>query len=57
MGDDVPMGTRFDRNSTTDQVLDGIELNGARVVITGAASGLGLESARALAAPGAVAST
>ena len=53
MGDDVPMGTRFDRNSTTDQVLDGIELNGARVVITGAASGLGLESARALAAHGA----
>lgn len=47
------MGTSFDRTSTTDQVLAGIDLTGTRVVITGAASGLGLESARALAAHGA----
>ena len=43
----------FGRDSTTDEVLDGIDLSGCRVVITGAASGLGRESARALAAHGA----
>lgn len=47
------MATVFNRDSTTDQVLDGVDLSGARVVITGAASGLGLESARALASHGA----
>lgn len=41
------------RDTTTDEVLDGIDLSGKRVVITGAASGLGRESARALAAHGA----
>ena len=43
----------FDRDSTTDDVLRGIDLSGRRIVITGAASGLGFESARALAASGA----
>lgn len=47
------MATSFDRSTTTDEVLDGIDLTGRRVVITGAASGLGLESARSLAAHGA----
>ena len=37
----------FDRDSTTDDVLRGIDLSGRRIVITGAASGLGFESARA----------
>lgn len=45
--------SRFDRDSTTDEVLDGVDLSGQRFVITGAASGLGRESARALAAHGA----
>ena len=43
----------FGSTTTTDEVLEGIDLTGRRIVITGAASGLGLESARALAAHGA----
>ena len=43
----------FSFESTTDDVLDGIDLSGRRFVITGAASGLGEESTRALAAHGA----
>jgi NAD(P)-dependent dehydrogenase (short-subunit alcohol dehydrogenase family) len=43
----------FNRDTTTDEVLDGIDLSGRRFVITGAASGLGRESTRALAAHGA----
>ncbi|HAM03852.1 MAG TPA: hypothetical protein DCQ30_16750 [Acidimicrobiaceae bacterium] len=39
--------------TTTDEVLDGIDLSGRRILVTGAASGLGKESARALAAHGA----
>ncbi|MGA8724511.1 MAG: SDR family NAD(P)-dependent oxidoreductase [Acidimicrobiales bacterium] len=43
----------FGRDTTTDEVLDGADLSGRRFVITGAASGLGRESARALASHGA----
>ena len=43
----------FGAETTTDEVLDGMDLTGRRVVITGAASGLGFESARAMAAHGA----
>jgi NAD(P)-dependent dehydrogenase (short-subunit alcohol dehydrogenase family) len=43
----------FGRDTTTDEVLEGMDLSGRRFVITGAASGLGRESARALAAHGA----
>lgn len=43
----------FGKDTTTDEILEGADLSGRRVVITGAASGLGLESARALAAHGA----
>ena len=43
----------FDNESTTDDVLAGADLSGRRFVITGAASGLGEESTRALAAHGA----
>src|SRR5262245_36281392 len=48
-----PTARRFDRTSTSDQVLDGIDLGGRLVLVTGASSGLGAESARALAAHGA----
>ncbi len=43
----------FGRDTTTEEVLDGIELAGVLVLITGGSSGLGAESARALAAKGA----
>lgn len=43
----------YGADTTTDEVLEGVDLTGRRVVITGAASGLGFESARALAAHGA----
>jgi NAD(P)-dependent dehydrogenase (short-subunit alcohol dehydrogenase family) len=43
----------FGRHTTADEVLEGVDLTGRRVVITGAAGGLGRESARTLAAHGA----
>ena len=43
----------FTSSSTTDEVLAGIDLTGRRVIITGAASGLGMEAARAMSAHGA----
>ncbi|MGI9164629.1 MAG: SDR family NAD(P)-dependent oxidoreductase [Mycobacterium sp.] len=46
--------TAFGKDTTTDDVLAGIDLSGRRVVITGAAGGLGLESARAMASRGAL---
>ena len=45
--------TAFGRDTTTDEVLEGMDLSGRRFLITGAASGLGRESARALATHGA----
>ena len=45
--------SEFGRDTTTDEVLEGMDLTGRRFLITGAASGLGRESARALAAHGA----
>lgn len=43
----------FGAKSTTDEVLDGIDLSGKTVLITGGTSGLGAETARAMAAKGA----
>jgi NAD(P)-dependent dehydrogenase (short-subunit alcohol dehydrogenase family) len=43
----------FGATSTTDEVLAGVELGGKRVLVTGVSAGLGVETARALAARGA----
>jgi NAD(P)-dependent dehydrogenase (short-subunit alcohol dehydrogenase family) len=43
----------FGHDSTTDEVLDGLDLTDVNVVITGTSSGLGVETARAVAARGA----
>ena len=40
----------FGHHTTTDEVLEGVDLSGKTVFITGANSGLGQESARAMAA-------
>jgi NAD(P)-dependent dehydrogenase (short-subunit alcohol dehydrogenase family) len=43
----------FGATSTTDQVLNGVNLQGKRVLVTGVSAGLGVETARALASHGA----
>ena len=47
------ISTRFDRDSTADEVVAGLDLSGLRAVVTGASSGLGVETARSLARAGA----
>lgn len=47
------MNQKFGANSTADNVLAGIDLEGKRILITGVSSGIGLETARSLAAHGA----
>jgi NAD(P)-dependent dehydrogenase (short-subunit alcohol dehydrogenase family) len=47
------MTNSFGATSTTDEVLQGINLSGKRVLLTGVSAGLGVETARALAAHGA----
>jgi len=45
--------TRFDAASTADDVVAGVDLTGVRAVVTGASSGIGVETARSLARAGA----
>jgi len=47
------MSKVFGASSTTDEVLAGVDLRGKRMVVTGVSAGLGIETARALAAHGA----
>jgi NAD(P)-dependent dehydrogenase (short-subunit alcohol dehydrogenase family) len=47
------MSNLFGATSTADEVLRGINLSGKRVLVTGVSAGLGVETARALAAHGA----
>src|ERR1700676_240552 len=43
----------FGAQSTTDEVLAGVDLRGKRILVTGTSAGLGVETARALVAHGA----
>jgi NAD(P)-dependent dehydrogenase (short-subunit alcohol dehydrogenase family) len=47
------MANVFGATSTTEDVLSGVNLKGKRILVTGASAGLGVETARALAAHGA----
>lgn len=47
------MSQTFGATSTTDDVLAGVDLSGKRVLVTGVSAGLGVETARSLAAHGA----
>src|SRR5713101_4182561 len=43
----------FGATSTTNEVLAGVNLHGKRILVTGVSAGIGVETARALAAHGA----
>src|SRR5260370_25495487 len=45
--------TPFGAQSTAAEVIAGIDLTGKRAIVTGGASGIGIETARALASAGA----
>src|SRR4051812_21190842 len=45
--------TAFGFDSTAAEIVDGIDLTGRRAIVTGGASGIGIETARALAGAGA----
>jgi NAD(P)-dependent dehydrogenase (short-subunit alcohol dehydrogenase family) len=47
------ISTPFGAESTAQEVVTGIDLTGRRAIVTGAASGIGVETARALAGAGA----
>jgi NAD(P)-dependent dehydrogenase (short-subunit alcohol dehydrogenase family) len=47
------MTAAFGAESTTDDVLEGVDLSGKRILVTGVSAGLGVETARALTAHGA----
>ncbi len=49
----VPSRDGFGPDTTTDEVLDGIDLDGKLALVTGSSGGLGAETARALASKGA----
>jgi NAD(P)-dependent dehydrogenase (short-subunit alcohol dehydrogenase family) len=44
----------FGATSTTEEVLSGVNLHGKRILVTGVSAGLGVETARSLAAHGAL---
>jgi NAD(P)-dependent dehydrogenase (short-subunit alcohol dehydrogenase family) len=47
------MAKIFGATSTTDETLEGVNLSGKRILVTGVSAGLGVETARALVAHGA----
>lgn len=48
-----PIGSGFGHDSTSEDVLAGVDLTGRHAVVTGGASGIGIETVRALAGAGA----
>src|ERR1700745_1643756 len=50
---DTPIATRCGPPATAAEVIDGVDLTGKRAIVTGASSGIGIETARALAGAGA----
>jgi NAD(P)-dependent dehydrogenase (short-subunit alcohol dehydrogenase family) len=50
---DTPLRTPFGFDSTAAEVIAGVDLTGRRAIVTGGASGIGVETARALATAGA----
>jgi NAD(P)-dependent dehydrogenase (short-subunit alcohol dehydrogenase family) len=53
MTENTAIHTGFGAESTIWDVAEGIDLSGRRAIVTGASSGIGIETARALAATGA----
>jgi NAD(P)-dependent dehydrogenase (short-subunit alcohol dehydrogenase family) len=53
MPDNALFTTPYTHDSTTAEVIEGIDLSGRRAIVTGGASGIGIETARALAGAGA----
>jgi NAD(P)-dependent dehydrogenase (short-subunit alcohol dehydrogenase family) len=49
----TPVRTPFGATTTAAEVVEGIDLRGRRAIVTGGASGIGIETARALAGAGA----
>ncbi|MFI0242898.1 SDR family NAD(P)-dependent oxidoreductase [Streptomyces sp. NPDC016845] len=49
----APLSTSFTASSTADEVAQSVDLTGIRAIVTGASSGIGVETARALTAAGA----
>src|SRR6201991_4117566 len=47
------MANKFGATSTTEDVLSGVNLQGKRILVTGVSAGIGVETARSLAAHGA----
>lgn len=47
------MTKTFNHETTADEVLEGVDLSGRRILVTGVSAGLGVETARALASRGA----
>lgn len=49
----TPITTPFGFSTTADEVVQGVRLDGKRAIVTGGASGIGIDTARVLAAAGA----